>query len=297
MTQGVPVSRASIALLVCWLAGCGFALQRAGVSQSFQARFGCPVSTMRRVSDGYHVEGCGRSAEYVCFRERDDHDELTPSKSAAGLIASALFVAAFSGSDERCVLASSERSSAAPVHASDAPSHVGRVRAKSGRELLKSRVLFAGGHLRALAAPRDHPEHVLMVVHSVVQMEDAPCRSALFHDGVELPIVEQAREGRYEARLVVSVSGLSGLENAVRFAGEVCGTAFELDPSARATLGLFAARFREERARIAREVGSEAAPALAAQIDPAPAPAAPGSLPEPATAEASAPPVPRVSEP
>ncbi len=261
MLQG-PLVLLSIRLVVslvscCALSSCGFALQRASVSRSFQGRFGCPGARMQRVADGYRVEGCGRSAEYVCFSEPDPVDSSSTADAKPGaILASVLFAAAFAGAGERCVLAASERT-AAPVVARAGPAYVGRVRARDGRELLKTRALFAGGHLRLLAAPREHPEHALLIVNSVARMQDAPCQSALFHDGVPVPIVQEAREGRYEARLVVPIAALEGAQHGVRFAGSVCGIELDLDVSTRATLGLFAARFAEERARVAQDLASQ----------------------------------------
>jgi hypothetical protein len=230
--------------LVLSLAGCGFGLQQASVSRSFADRFGCQASRMQRVSDGYHVEGCGRSAEYVCFPE---YNRARPAEtSIGGAFVSALIGGAIDGNGERCVFASSERFTAPAVVVSQ-PSTVARI-SESGRDVLKTRVLYSGGSLRALAAPRTHPEHALLIVHSVMRMQDPPCRSAIFHDGVPVPVLQQAREGRYDARLVVPISVLKDAAQAVRFSGTICGSEFDLNPSARATLGLFAARFAETRA-------------------------------------------------
>jgi hypothetical protein len=250
-----------LAMVLSVLGGCGFALQRTGVSRSYQAHYGCLASKVRRTPNGYHVEGCGRSAEYVCLGTpahplgRAGHG----SELGAALVEGALF-----GTGQRCVLASSERDLTTPVVASSAPAGVWRVQARDGHALLKTRVLFAGGHLRALAAPRDHREHVLLLVRGVARMKDVPCESQLFRDGVPVPIVQQAREGAYEAQLVVPVTALSAAQDAVRFSGSVCGIEFELDPSSRATLGLFAARFREEQARSAEHEQGERQAAVTA---------------------------------
>jgi hypothetical protein len=275
------------AALCCALSSCGFALQRASVSRSFQGRFGCLGARVQRVSDGYHVDGCGRSAEYVCFSEPDSAESSSSDTKPGAMLAGVLITAAFAGYGERCVLASSERTP--PLVARAGPSHVGRVRERDGRELLKTRVLFAGGHLRLLAAPRDHPEHALLIVNSVARMHDAPCRSELFHDGVPVPIVQEAREGRYEARLVLPIAALAGAQDGVRFAGTVCGIGLDLDAAGRTTLGMFAAHFAEERARIAREVASEATVTAAREPLQVVTPALPKTTPlEPAPA-ASAP--------
>lgn len=267
--------------LVCLLAGCGAALQQASVSRNFQGHFGCPIASMQRVADGYHVQGCGRSAQYVCLSEPGESYQGSTKHGVGGIIAGALSAAAFSTHSERCVLASSERYASTAV-AREMPATVARMRQRDGRELLKTRILFLGGNLRLLASPREHAEHALLIVTGVVRMQDAPCKSELFHDGVAVSIVQEAREGRYEARLVVPVAALADAQSSARFAGSVCGVEFDLNQASRTTLGLFAARFREERARIAHERAADAADSAKVALQPAPVPQVPLVAPAPA---------------
>lgn len=266
----MPWTSRFLLLLLLPLFGCGVALQQARVTRSFSGRFHCQAERTTWTADGYHVEGCGRRAEYVCFPDRSY--PARQNTSAGGVLAAAAISAMFGGVGGHCVLAHSEQDQVIARVASSAPVSVGRVRSKGGRTLLKTRVLFSGGSLRAVAAPREHPERVLLVVHSVARMQDAPCKSELFVDGLPVPVLEQAREGHYDARLVVPVAALAGVHNAVRFAGAVCGSEFELDASGRSTLALFASQFLEERERAHSET---------ALFTPSPsaAPVSPGSLP------------------
>jgi hypothetical protein len=259
--------RAALWLAVLGLVhgGCGFALQRAGVARSYQQRFGCAGAKLTRVGDGYHVEGCGRSAEYVCTRDPDPDPWRQPTsyRDPKSEALGALFMAALmAGTDEHCRLAYAEPLATTPMPvASSAPAPVRRVRPRNGEIVLKTRVLFAGGHLSARAKPSEYPEHALLIVHANARLPAGSCRAEIFHDGVAVPVVDQLRPGAYEVQLLVPVRALEGAERAVRLAGSVCGLSFDLDASSRATVGLFVVQFQEEAARLGARTAAAPLPA------------------------------------
>jgi hypothetical protein len=265
----MEIAQRALVLVCVALGGCGFALQRASVSRSFSGRFGCQAAKVTRAGDGYHVEGCGRSAEYVCVRDYDPgygYTRTDPEDSAAEALGAVAFAALFAGMDEHCYLASAQRPAnpAMPV-ASSAPAPVRRVRPRNGEIVLKTRVLFAGGHLSARAKPVEYPQHALLVVHGNARLPVGACRAEIFHDGVAVPVVDQLRPSAYEVQLLVPIRALEGVERAVRFAGSVCGLSFDLDVSSRATLGLFAVQFQEEVTRLSALTAGAGAPAATTQ--------------------------------
>jgi hypothetical protein len=128
--------------------------------------------------------------------------------------------------------------------------------------IVRARVLFAGGHLVALGKPALHPAHALLSVHALRTLKTAPCNAELFHDGVPIQLERLERAGDHEARLLIRVEQLADVDRSVRLAGSVCGAEFDLDESGRHALGLFHARFGEERVRAeqkARDSAGESA--------------------------------------
>jgi hypothetical protein len=232
-------------------ASCGYALQQANALSGFRSRYGCYDAKVVSVSDGYRVVGCGRIAEYACF-DLPSHHHHDDDTSVGAVIPGAMAEAMFAGTNQRCVLAHSESSTLPAPVATSTPSAVRRRRKGPGEIVLRSRALFAGGHLELTAKPERHAEHVLLTVHSVARLPDASCQLVLFSDGLPVAIREQARAGAYDALLVVPVKESATAQQSARFAGVGCGVSFELDASARATLTVFAAHFREQRARLAQ---------------------------------------------
>ena len=236
------------------LSGCGLALQRISVKHEFNRRFGCQGARVARAGDGYHVEGCGMSAEYVCVPDYDaSSSDFNPGNdtSAGAAAAAVAWGVLTAGTNEHCHLAYAQQQPLTPMPvASNAPGPVRGINRLPGERIFTTRVMFAGGHLSLRAKPREYPEHVLLVVHSVKRLPEEACAAALFHDGVPIEVVEHKRVGPYDVQLLVPLAGLDGAENAVRFAGSVCDVEFELDPSGRSTLGLFAVHMREELVRL-----------------------------------------------
>jgi hypothetical protein len=228
--------------------GCGYAIQESSVRRSFQSRFGCSEVTVSGVSDGWHVEGCGRTAEYACV---PDGSEPHYHASSGGEIVAGIVVGALmAGMHEKCVLAQSEDAPLLAPVASAAPAHVQRLDSMAGGAVIKTRALFAQGFVGAFGRPSLHPGHALLVVHSTARMPPEPCQVELFDDGVPVRVLQHARFSDYEEQLVVPIEALDQLESAARFAGSVCGVEIDLDASGRSTLGAFAARFRAERSKI-----------------------------------------------
>jgi hypothetical protein len=126
---------------------------------------------------------------------------------------------------------------------------VRRVKPAPGELVLKTRIMFGGGYVSARAKPSEHPAHALLVVHGTGRLPEGPCNAEIFHDGIPVPVLDRVRVNPYEVQLLIPISALEGAERAIRFAGTVCGLRFELDPSGRSTLGLFAVHFREELLR------------------------------------------------
>jgi hypothetical protein len=212
--------------------------------------FHCPAADVRGAAGGYVVEGCGVTAHFTCFDSDDDWQSLAEPGSTGALIGTI-----FDGATGRdtCILEHSERvartlaATPSPVYRREAAAEV----------TLKTRLLFAGGHLRLVGKPTQHREHVLLFVHTAVRrLAPSPCRAALYHDGVALPIARVERTGDHDARVLIRVDDLADAQRSVRFAGAVCGAEFDLDEASREALGLFHARFREELARGAQRLAS-----------------------------------------
>lgn len=135
-------------------------------------------------------------------------------------------------------------SSAPRLSATASPTYL----TKSGK--LRVHTTLAGGSLLALAHPARDPQNLVLSLRTLAKLDPAPCRVALFRDGVALELAEHERTSDHELRLAFSVADLRGLDHSARFAAELCGRELEIDRSAREALAKFAARFEEERVKI-----------------------------------------------
>lgn len=228
---------------------CGYALQVSSVRSSFAARFGCAEAVISSVSDGWHVEGCGRTAEYACI-DQNSSSATEKARSASEFVAGVMVDAMFAGLDERCVLTSAEQTPLLSPVASDAPTHVQRLARMRGGPVIKAQTLFANGHVAALARPSLHPDHALLIVHTTARLTTEACALELRRDEEPVPLLQQARAGDYEQHAVIALTTLHELARASRVTGALCGIALDLDASGRSTLGVFAAKSVTERDRL-----------------------------------------------
>jgi hypothetical protein len=239
------------------LFGCGAVLERAGVSRDFTAQFGCQAAKITRVGSGFRVQGCDRVASYACV---DTHRELEDRslEPGRGRLAGALLGALVEDSmrPDQCFLAYTERLHESPRLVSGQAAFVQRRQTTASPPQLATRTPFAGGSLALTAKPALHPGHVLLSVRSTRRLTPPPCSAELFHDGVPVHIEAMQRAGSFEARILLQVESLRDVHRAARFAGRVCGLEFELDEAGLKTVGLFEARFREERAHIEAQLAA-----------------------------------------
>lgn len=259
----VPWNRALLLLGVCTVAGCAAAAERAHVARRFTTMFQCADVDVRSAGGSHVAEGCGVIAHFTCFDSDDDRERLVEPGSTAALIGA---IADGATGRDTCILEHSQRLTrpvavAPPVH---------RKQAAAGATL-RTRLLYHGGHLLLVGKPAQHPDHALLLVHTAVRrMAPSPCRGALYHDGVSVPIEKVERTGEHDARVLIRVDALADADRSVRFAGAVCGVDFDLDGSSREALGRFHARFLEERTRDEQRVASGGErPAHAADAVPA----------------------------
>lgn len=206
------------------------------------------------------------SADYVCIPDYDaNRSSFDPGTetSAGAAVASVAWAMLTAGSNEHCHLAYAQQQSLTPMPvASNAPGPIRGINRLPGERTFSTRVLFAGGHLSVRAKPREYPDHVLLTLHSVKRLPEETCKADVFHDGVRIEVAELKRATPYDMQLLVPLAALNGAERAVRFAGTVCDVEFELDPSGRSTLGLFAVRVREELVRLSSMTAGASVSAL-----------------------------------
>ena len=235
-------------LLLC--SGCAMAIESSRVSRRFSTVFNCPNPTVRGVGGGYVAEGCGVVAHFSCFDDGDDDDyEAPPGASVGGAILGAVLHGMIAGSldPDTCILEHAERpASVAPPTPAE---RVSRAREPTQGLTVRARVVLKGGQLKGLGRPEAHPEHVLLTVHTTKRLPSGACQAELFRDGVRLPVEQVRRQGAYDVRLLMRSEQLRNVHHAVRLSGAACGFEFELDEAGRETLGIFYARFAEERAR------------------------------------------------
>ena len=241
-------------LAVTWLtvlAGCGAVLERAGVQRDFAAQFGCQPEALTRLGSGFRVQGCGRVATYACI---DTHDEWRGRdvRFGKGRFMGALLGAMLEDSmhADQCFLTYAERTEDASRVVAGLPATVHRSTRHDNTKVLKARTPIVGGSVTLIAKPERHPEHVLVVVHSIRRLAASPCSASLFDDGSGVSIEGVQRAGDYDAHLLLRADALQEAGQAVRFAGSVCDFDFELDAASKNTLLLFTARLGEERARM-----------------------------------------------
>lgn len=248
-------------LLTIWLiccitaaAGCGAALEHSSVSRRFSRIFDCPTAQVSGESGGYRAEGCGVVAHFACIDTDSSSEEpIRQAKPGGGRLLGAMLGSMLLDSMEvdTCVLEHSERSTALVSAEPEQANPVYTVHKVATGPVVRTRILFSGGHLAVLGKPARHPEHVLLFVRSQRRLAAAPCVAELFNDGVAVPIEQMERTNDFEARLLLRAESLRHVDRSIRFAGSVCELSFEIVDSGREALGYFEARFSEERARLA----------------------------------------------
>lgn len=238
------------------LGGCGTAIEQSKVLRRFETTFSCRDSKVYGTSGGYRVEGCGVTAHYACFRSaRSHHHHHDGSDSLGGAVAEALVDSAFAV--DQCVMEHADRTSEATA-GSELAAPVFAMRPATG-PVVKTRLLLTGGRLVWLGKPAQHPDHVLVHVYTHRRLPPS-CTAEIYSDGEPVPIERTERAGDFEARVLLRADSLRGVDRALRYAGDLCGLAFELRDADRKTVAKFAARFAEERAHHAAKSSAASAP-------------------------------------
>jgi hypothetical protein len=226
-------ARLCLGCLLLSLTSCAFAIEQARVSRRFEHIFNCPNPTLYGEGRGYRAEGCNVVAHFSCYENRHTSHETT----LGGVLVESLVSSAME--PDTCLLEQSEQLPPATVISSGS----------RGTRELKLQAPIPGGHMRALAKPSEDAQHALLTFHVGGVLSAAPCQALLFRDGAAIRVRRVERLSDHEARLLVALHDLAGLDRATRFSGSACGSDFELDQPVRQALALFEMRFREEQER------------------------------------------------
>lgn len=118
---------------------------------------------------------------------------------------------------------------------------------------VKTRATYEGGHFVLIGRPTRSREQAVLSLRPLTKLGPLPCEARLFRDGSEIAVRGIARKSDRELLVLLDVAALRGLDESGRFSGRVCDAEFSFGDAARATVGQFERRFREELAQLPAE--------------------------------------------